>query len=46
MRNVYRIILEALEVRGHLEDLGIGGQIIIQWILKKLGWIRLAEDRD
>jgi hypothetical protein len=28
----------------HLEDPGVDGRIILQWIFKK--WIELAQDRD
>jgi hypothetical protein len=34
----------------HLEDPGVGGRIILKWILEKWGggtdWIDLAQDRD
>jgi len=40
-----------LRERGHLEDPGIDGSIILSWILRKynvegMDWIDLAEDRD
>jgi len=39
-----------LRARGHLEDLGAHGRIILKWILKKwdrgMDWIDLAQDRD
>ena len=34
----------------HLEDLGVDGRIILEWILEKwdggMDWIDLAQDRD
>jgi hypothetical protein len=40
--------LENLKGGDHMEDPGINGSIILEWILKSLGvkWIRLAQDRD
>jgi hypothetical protein len=39
-----------LEIRNHLEDLGVYGRIILKRIFKKwnrsMDWIDLAEDRD
>jgi len=40
---------ENLEGRVHLEDLGIGGKVVLEWILWKMGWervdwIHLAQD--
>jgi hypothetical protein len=36
--------------RGHLEDPGVDGWIILKWIFKKwngaMDWIDLAQDRD
>jgi len=42
--------LENLKRRDHLEELGVDGRIILEWILKKqgikmLGWIHLAPDK-
>jgi hypothetical protein len=30
----------------HLEDVGVNGWIILKWILKRMGWIHLAQYRD
>jgi hypothetical protein len=48
--NAYKIWLESLEGRDNLEDLGVSGRMILQWILRELGlegadWIHLAQDR-
>jgi hypothetical protein len=31
--------------RGHLEDPGVDGRIILIWIFKNWDWIALAQDR-
>jgi hypothetical protein len=40
-----------LKERGHTEDLGLDGTIILKWVFKKIEWegvywINLAEDWD
>ena len=40
-----------LRERDHLEDSGVGGRLILRWILRQwdvggMGWINLTEDRD
>jgi hypothetical protein len=35
MRSTYKILNGKPQVRGHLEDLGIDGRIILKWILEK-----------
>jgi hypothetical protein len=35
-----------LRERGHWEDPGIDGRIILRWTFMKLGWIELARYRD
>jgi hypothetical protein len=39
MRNAYRIVVENQKGRDHLEDLGIDGKIILEWILWETGWM-------
>jgi hypothetical protein len=39
------------EGRDHLEDEGVDGKVILQWIVRENGWesvewIHLAQDRD
>ena len=34
-RSVYRVLVGNLRGRGHLEDLGIDGRIILRWIFRK-----------
>jgi hypothetical protein len=41
---------ENVRERNHLGDLGVDGRIIVEWILKKVGWggmhwIELTQDR-
>jgi hypothetical protein len=35
IRNAYNILVQNLKGRGHLEDRGIGGRIILEWIIGK-----------
>jgi hypothetical protein len=35
MRNAYKILSDSLKGRDHLEDLGMDGKIIFEWILEK-----------
>jgi hypothetical protein len=35
MRYAYNILVGKREGRDHLEDLGVGGRIILRWILRK-----------
>jgi hypothetical protein len=37
MRNAYKILVGKPERKGALKDLGICGQIILEWILGKFG---------
>jgi hypothetical protein len=50
-RGAYRALVEKPEGRKPLEDPGLDGRIILQWIFERLGgggadWIDLAQDRD
>jgi hypothetical protein len=40
-RNVYRILLGKPEGKNHWEDQGVGGWIILKWILDRIVWIGL-----
>jgi hypothetical protein len=33
MRNMYKLWLESLKGRDHLEDIGVDGRITLKWIL-------------
>jgi hypothetical protein len=49
-RGAYRVLRGKLRKRDRLEDLGIEGRIILNWIFKKynedVGWFDPAQDRD
>ena len=38
-RGVYRVLLGKLRERGHLEDTGLDGRIILRWT--RLIWLRI-----
>ena len=46
MRGARRVLVGNLLERGHLEDLGVNGRIILKWIFKNwnggMDWIDLA----
>lgn len=39
-----------MEERGHLDNMGLGGRVILKWILRNLcegvDWIHVAQTRD
>jgi len=37
MTNAYEIWYEYLKRRDHSEDLGVGGRMVLEWILRKEG---------
>jgi hypothetical protein len=37
MRNAFKILVDNLKGRDHLEDLAVDGRIILKWILNKWG---------
>jgi len=49
-RGAYRVLMENLGERGHVEDPGVSGRIILRWIFKigmgSMNWIELAQDKD
>jgi hypothetical protein len=49
-RGAYRVLMEGLGERGHVEDPGVGGRIILRLIFRigmdGMDWIELAEDKD
>jgi len=34
-RDAYRVLLEKPDVKGHIEDVGVNGQIILKHVLQK-----------
>jgi hypothetical protein len=51
IRNTYKLLSENLKGRDHSEDLGVGGKILLQIVLREIrwkvvDWIHLAQDRD
>jgi hypothetical protein len=51
-RGVYRMLVGKPEgIKKHLEDPGIDGRILLQWIFQEVGcggmdWISLVQDRE
>jgi hypothetical protein len=43
---VYKVLMGKPEGKRPLEDQGVGGKMGSEWILGRLAWIRLAQDRD
>jgi hypothetical protein len=48
-RGAYRVLVGRPDGKSHLEDPGIDGRVILEWIFKKwdgiMDWIGLAQDR-
>ena len=49
-RGAYRVWCGNVRERDHLEDLSIGGMLIVKWILRNrrgdVEWIDVARDKD
>jgi len=49
-KGIYRVMVGNLRKRGHLEDPGVDGRIILRWIFRKcvggMNWVDMAQDRD
>jgi hypothetical protein len=49
-RDVYRVLVGNPWERDHWGDPGVGGRIILRWIISKwdggMDWIELAQNRD
>jgi hypothetical protein len=41
MRNVYKVLVANLKRRGHSEDQGEDGRIVVECILNKLEWCEM-----
>jgi hypothetical protein len=37
MRKAYKILLDNLKGRDHLEDIGMDAKMILEWIIKRVG---------
>jgi hypothetical protein len=37
VRNAYKVLLESLKGRDHLEDIDIDGKVILAWIINGVG---------
>jgi hypothetical protein len=50
MRGAYRVWCGNVRERDHFEDLGIGGMLIVKWVLTNrrgdVEWIDVAYDED
>jgi len=49
-RGAYRVLMENLGERDHVEDPGVGGRMILRWIFRSglggVDWNDLAQDKD
>jgi hypothetical protein len=45
-RKVYKVLVGKPEGMSHSEDQGVDGRMVSEWILGRLDWIRMAQDRD
>jgi predicted P-loop ATPase len=51
MINSYKVLVGTLKRREYLDDLGVDGRVIFEWVFENEGWervhwIHLAQDRD